>query len=55
MAQLSETLKREVTPVNYTFETFSERLKEGSRFALELIETPNIWLIGKKDEFAGLA
>ena len=55
MAQLSETLKREVNPVNYTLKTFSERLKDDNRFALELMDTPKIWIIGNEDEFAGLA
>lgn len=55
VADLSEKLKREVSPVNYTPATFVERLKEGNRFALELLETPKIWLIGKEDEFARLA
>ncbi len=55
MADLSEKLKREVNPVNYTPETFAERLKEGNRFALEVLEPPKIWLIGNEDEFARLA
>jgi predicted nucleotidyltransferase len=55
MADLSETLKREVNPVNYTKDTFMERLKEGNRFALELLATPKIWLIGNEDEFTRLA
>jgi predicted nucleotidyltransferase len=55
VAQLSETLKREVNPVNYTLKTFSERLKEDNRFTLELMDTPKIWIIGNEDEFAGLA
>lgn len=55
VAQLSESLKREVNPVSYTRETFKERLLESNRFALELMETPKIWLLGNEDEFAGLA
>lgn len=55
MADLSEKLKREVNPVNYTPETFAERIKEGNRFALEVMEAPKIWLIGNEDEFARLA
>lgn len=55
MADLSEKLKREVNPVNYTRETFVERVKEGNRFTLELLETPKIWLMGNEDEFARLA
>lgn len=55
VADLSEKLRREVNPVNYTPETFVKRLKEGNRFALEMLETPKIWLIGIEDEFAKLA
>jgi predicted nucleotidyltransferase len=55
VADLSDTLKREVNPVNYTQATFVGRLKEGNRFAQELLETPKIWLIGNEDEFARLA
>lgn len=55
VADLSDVLKREVNPVNYTQETFTERLRNKNRFALEMMETPKIWLIGNKDEFERLA
>ncbi len=55
VTDLSETLKREVNPVNYTQETFVARLQEGNRFVQELLETPKIWLMGNEDEFARLA
>lgn len=55
MADLGETLKREVNPVIYTQKTFQERLKDNNRFTLELMDTPKIWLIGNQDDFARLA
>ena len=55
VAGLSEALKREVNPVNYTQESFTERLRDQNRFALEMMETHKIWLIGNKDEFERLA
>lgn len=55
VADLSEKLKREVNPVNYTQQAFIERLKEQNRFTQELMETPKIWLIGNEDDFRRLA
>lgn len=55
IADVSEVLKREVNPVNYTEETFLKRLKESNRFALELLDTKKIWLIGDEDDFRRLA
>lgn len=55
VAEMSGTLKREINPVNYTKAKFVEQLNEGNRFALELMQTSKIWLIGDEDEFARLA
>jgi len=38
-----------------TQSNYRERLREENRFALELMDTPKIWLKGTQDEFRAMA
>lgn len=55
VSEMSKTLKREVNPIIYKKDTFKAKLAEKNRFAVELIDTPKIWLMGQEDEFRKLA
>jgi len=50
----SEQLRREINPVIMTVTDYKERLTQKNRFALELLETPKIWLKGNQDEFSAV-
>jgi len=55
MAEVTDNLKREFNPVIKTQSNYRERLREENRFALELMDTPKIWLKGTQDEFRAMA
>ncbi|WP_303674132.1 nucleotidyltransferase domain-containing protein [Vampirovibrio chlorellavorus] len=54
MADSTDNLKREFNPVIMTVADYRQRLQDQNRFAIELMETPKIWLKGTQDEFTAM-
>lgn len=50
MAEVTDSLKREFNPVIMSKSDYRQRFHEQNRFAIELMETPKIWLKGTQDE-----
>jgi predicted nucleotidyltransferase len=55
MAEVTDRLKREFNPVIMSQTDYTERFRKQNRFAVELRETPEIWLKGTQDEFRAMA
>jgi predicted nucleotidyltransferase len=54
MADVTDSLKREFNPVIMSQDDYVQRFHEQNRFALELMETPKIWLKGTQDELRAM-
>ena len=54
MAEASDNLRREFNPVIMTPSSYRQRLREENRFAIELMNSPKIWLKGTQDEFRAM-
>lgn len=52
---LQQTLQREINPVLYTPTEFRRRARAGEAFVRQLLENPNVFLTGDKDDLAELA
>ncbi len=52
---LQQTLQREINPVLYTAAEFHRRLQGGEAFVRQLLDQPNVFLTGDKDDLAELA
>jgi uncharacterized protein len=54
MADVTDNLKREFNPVIMSQDDYVQRFHNQNRFALELMETPKIWLKGTQDELRAM-
>jgi uncharacterized protein len=54
MMEVTDTLKREFNPVIMSEADYKQRFLEHDCFALELMDTPKIWLKGTQDELRAM-
>jgi hypothetical protein len=55
LRQAEETLGREVNVIIYPAAEFRSKLKEGHHFVSSILKGKKIYVIGGKDDLAGLA
>jgi len=54
MTDVTDTLNREFNPVIMSKADYKQRFSEKNRFAIELMDTPKIWLKGTQDELRAM-